>query len=151
MITLQFEPFENMLFSCGVIYLVILNLPRELQFKWENIIIVGIILRPKEPNFPLNPLLTIFCFFGMMVCCLMKMVHKLFTNLHCVAYHLIFPQLANAVHLFHTTQPYVCTLLFILLFLSFVQNSFLSWLSYRFFLIFLMLIWNFFLQVAVNS
>jgi len=49
-----FEPFENVQYSCGVIYLALLNLPRELRFKWENIIIVGIIPGPKEPKLVVN-------------------------------------------------------------------------------------------------
>ena len=31
-----FKPFENIQFSCEVIYVAILNLPRELRFEWEN-------------------------------------------------------------------------------------------------------------------
>ena len=49
-----FEPFENVQYSRGVIYLALLNLPRELRFKWENIIIVGIIPGPKEPKLNVN-------------------------------------------------------------------------------------------------
>lgn len=55
-----FEPFENIQHSCGVIYLAILNLPRELRFKWENIIIVGIIPGPKEPSLTVNTFLKPF-------------------------------------------------------------------------------------------
>ena len=36
--------------SVGVIYLVILNLPRKIRFKPENIIIVGAIPGPREPK-----------------------------------------------------------------------------------------------------
>ena len=37
--------------SVGVIYLVLLNLPREQRFKWENIIVAGIITEmTKEPK-----------------------------------------------------------------------------------------------------
>lgn len=34
-----FEPFENVQHSCGVIYMALLNLPREIRFKWENVIV----------------------------------------------------------------------------------------------------------------
>lgn len=45
-----FQPFEHSCYSVGVLYLVILNLPRSMRFKPENIIITGIIPGPKEPN-----------------------------------------------------------------------------------------------------
>ena len=45
-----FQPFDHLCYSVGVLYLVILNLPRSLRFKPENIIITGIIPGPKEPN-----------------------------------------------------------------------------------------------------
>ena len=43
-----FEPYKHTNHSCGVIYLVRMNLPREERFKPENVIIVGIIPGPKE-------------------------------------------------------------------------------------------------------
>ena len=46
--------------SVGVIYLVLLNLPREERFKWENVILVGIIpdmeVMPKSINPFVKPL-----------------------------------------------------------------------------------------------
>ena len=45
-----FQPFEHSCYSVGVLYLVILNLPRSMRFKPENIIIASIIPGPKEPN-----------------------------------------------------------------------------------------------------
>ena len=45
-----FQPFERSCYSVGVLYLVILNLPRSMRFKPENIIITGILPGPKEPN-----------------------------------------------------------------------------------------------------
>ena len=46
--------------SVGVIYLVILNLPREERFKWENVILAGVIpdmeKMPKSINSFLKPL-----------------------------------------------------------------------------------------------
>ena len=45
-----FKPFEHSYYSVGVLYLVILNLPRPVHFKPKNIVIAGIILSPKEPN-----------------------------------------------------------------------------------------------------
>ena len=45
-----FQPFHHTQYSIGVIYLVILNLPRTIRFKPENIIIVGIISGPSEPT-----------------------------------------------------------------------------------------------------
>ena len=45
-----FQPFDHSCYSVGVLYLVILNLPRSLRFKPENIIITGIIPGPREPK-----------------------------------------------------------------------------------------------------
>ena len=45
-----FQPFEHSCYSVGIFYLVILNLPRSMRFKPENIIITGIIPGTKEPS-----------------------------------------------------------------------------------------------------
>jgi hypothetical protein len=45
-----FQPFERTVYSCGAIYGVICNLPRELRFKPENMIILGILPGPTEPS-----------------------------------------------------------------------------------------------------
>jgi len=42
--------FSQSQYSVGVLYLVILNLPRDIRFKPENIIIAGIIPGPHEPK-----------------------------------------------------------------------------------------------------
>ena len=52
-----FNPFENSQYSLGVIYLAVLNIPREHRFKWENVIIVGIIPGPEEPKLDINSFL----------------------------------------------------------------------------------------------
>ena len=45
-----FQPYKHVTDSVGAIYLSILNLPRNLHYKPENIILVGIIPGPKEPK-----------------------------------------------------------------------------------------------------
>ena len=45
-----FQPFKLSEYSVGVIYLAILNLPRTVRYKIENILVVGIIPGPKEPS-----------------------------------------------------------------------------------------------------
>jgi len=45
-----FQPFDLSTYSVGVLYLVILNLPRSIRFKPENVLIAGIIPGPKEPR-----------------------------------------------------------------------------------------------------
>ena len=52
-----FNLYEDTQYSVGAIYLSILNLPRSDRFKYENIILVGIIPGPKEPD-NLNHFLT---------------------------------------------------------------------------------------------
>lgn len=56
-----FQPYSRRSdVSVRVIYLVILNLPREERFKWENVILVGVIpdmeTMPKSINSFLKPL-----------------------------------------------------------------------------------------------
>ena len=45
-----FQPYKHVTDSVGAIYLSVLNLPRNLRYKPENIILVGIIPGPKEPK-----------------------------------------------------------------------------------------------------
>lgn len=52
------NPFENKEYSLGVIYMTIINFPREIRFKWENIILVGIIPGPREPSLYINSFLS---------------------------------------------------------------------------------------------
>ncbi|CAB4046038.1 Hypothetical predicted protein, partial [Paramuricea clavata] len=61
---LNFDYFQPMKhrndYSVGVLYLVVLNLRRSERFKWENVIVVGIIpnmdQEPKSLNEFLRPL-----------------------------------------------------------------------------------------------
>ena len=53
-----FQPYSHVMDSVGVIYLCILNLPRRLRYKQENILLVGIIPGPKEPKLVANAFLT---------------------------------------------------------------------------------------------
>ena len=52
-----FQPFDNVQHSCGVVYMALLNLPREIRFKFENVIIIGIIPGPNEPKENVNSFL----------------------------------------------------------------------------------------------
>ena len=45
-----FQPYDLSTYSVGVLYLVILNLPRAIRFKPENVLIAGVIPGPKEPS-----------------------------------------------------------------------------------------------------
>lgn len=48
-----FQPYEHVQYSVGVMYAVILNLPREERFKIKNVILIGIIPdMKKEPSVP---------------------------------------------------------------------------------------------------
>lgn len=49
-----FKPFKHTVYSVGVIYLVIQNLPRTVRFKPENIIIVGTIPGQNEPKLTIS-------------------------------------------------------------------------------------------------
>ena len=49
-----FQPFKHISYSVGVIYAVILNLPHNLIYKDNNVVIVGVIPGPKEPKHDVN-------------------------------------------------------------------------------------------------
>lgn len=55
-----FRPFEHSRYSVGVIYFTILNLPREVRYLPKNVIVVGIIPGPKEPEKVTNTFLQPF-------------------------------------------------------------------------------------------
>ena len=52
-----FRPHKHSPGSVGVIYLVLLNLPRHARYKMENIIVVGILPGPSEPKLTANTFL----------------------------------------------------------------------------------------------
>ena len=49
-----FRPYTHTNDSVGAIYMVIQNLPRDVRFKPENVILCGIIPGPKEPQYMMN-------------------------------------------------------------------------------------------------
>lgn len=49
-----FQPFKDIAYSIGMIYAVILNLPRDVRYKDNNVIIIGVIPGPKEPKHDVN-------------------------------------------------------------------------------------------------
>jgi len=49
-----FQPYKRIAYSVGVIYAVIANLPRNIRYKDENVIIIGVIPAPKEPKKHVN-------------------------------------------------------------------------------------------------
>lgn len=55
-----FQPYEHVMYSVGIIYLAVMNLPREERYKREDILLIGILPGPHEPsrniNSYLNPL-----------------------------------------------------------------------------------------------
>ena len=52
------QPFKRTQYSVGVLYMVLMNLPRHERFKRENVILVGIIPGPKEPSGNINSYLS---------------------------------------------------------------------------------------------
>lgn len=49
-----FQPYKHVNYSVGAICLVIMNLPRHLRYKRENVILVRILPGPKEPSRDIN-------------------------------------------------------------------------------------------------
>ena len=54
----SFNPFDGTPYSAGVIYFVVQNFPRSERFKFENIILAGIIPGPREPKKHMNTFLS---------------------------------------------------------------------------------------------
>ena len=53
-----FQPYTHTTYSVGVMYIVIQNLPRDIRYKPENVILCGIIPGPHEPQYTLNSYLS---------------------------------------------------------------------------------------------
>ena len=53
-----FQPYKHRVYSIGVVYLAIMNLPRTIRFKRENIIVVGLLPGPTEPTKTINTYLS---------------------------------------------------------------------------------------------
>ena len=49
-----FQPYKHRVYSVGVIYLAFMNLPRNMRFKRENIVIIGLIPGPSAPPKNIN-------------------------------------------------------------------------------------------------
>ena len=49
-----FQPYKHVAYSVGAIYLTNLNLPRQLRYRRENVLVVGIIPGPHEPKLHIN-------------------------------------------------------------------------------------------------
>lgn len=53
-----FQPYKHVQYSVGAIYLIILNLPRHMRNKTENIILLGIMPGPHESSYNVNSYIT---------------------------------------------------------------------------------------------
>ena len=49
-----FRPCKHVEYSIGAIYLTVMNLPRMVRFRQENVMLVGLIPGPKEPKHDIN-------------------------------------------------------------------------------------------------
>lgn len=52
-----FQPYKRASYSVGAIYVTIMNLPRSVRFKRENVVLIGILPGPCEPKHDINPYL----------------------------------------------------------------------------------------------
>ena len=52
-----FKPYKHVEYSVGAIYIAVLNYPRQLRYKRENIILVGVLPGPHEPSLQMNAFL----------------------------------------------------------------------------------------------
>ena len=53
-----FRPYKHRMYSIGVVYLAIMNLPRAIRYKRENILIIGLLPGPSEPPKTINTYLS---------------------------------------------------------------------------------------------
>lgn len=53
-----FKAYKHLEYKIGAIYLTVMNLPRELRFRQENMILVGLIPGPGEPQININSFLS---------------------------------------------------------------------------------------------
>ena len=53
-----FKPCKHNSYAVGAMYLTIMNLPRTMRFKQENVILIGLIPGPKEPENDINDYLS---------------------------------------------------------------------------------------------
>ena len=53
-----FQPFSHIQYSVGAMYLTIQNLPRNIRCKQQNVILVGVIPGPSEPELAMNSYLS---------------------------------------------------------------------------------------------
>ena len=85
------QPFKHTTYSVGAIYITIVNLPRSVRYKSENVILVGIIPGPDEPEGDLNSFLHPLVnelqelWVGVAMDCHMNTVKKIRGALLCVA------------------------------------------------------------------
>lgn len=49
-----FQPFKHSPYSLGAIYMVTLNLPRNVRFKEDNVMLLGVVPGPNEPSLHMN-------------------------------------------------------------------------------------------------
>ena len=52
-----FKPCKHVEYSIGAIYLTIMNLPRDVRFKQENVLLIGLLPGPREPKHDINAFL----------------------------------------------------------------------------------------------
>ncbi len=52
-----FQPYKRVNYSVGAVYITVLNLPCAVRYKQENVILVGLIPRPHEPEHDINSFL----------------------------------------------------------------------------------------------
>ena len=45
-----FQPYKHLQYSVGAIYCTLMNLPRTERYKVENVLLIGLIPGPREPE-----------------------------------------------------------------------------------------------------
>ena len=55
-----FQPYKHVNYSVGALYAVVMNLPRNLRYKLENVVMIGLMPGPHEPKHDMNTYLKPF-------------------------------------------------------------------------------------------
>ena len=59
-----FKPCKHTEYSLGALYLTVMNLPRRVRFRQENVLLIGLIPGPREPKHDVNSILAPLDYFA---------------------------------------------------------------------------------------
>ena len=88
----RFKPCKHTEYSVGAMYLTFMNLPCTMRFRQENVLLIGLIAGPSEPETDINPFLAPLVhelqnvFQGVEI----HIIRVFLFTVHCFAWHVIY-------------------------------------------------------------